>query len=518
MNTKPRHCAICLVIVALLLSGCAPGTPPEPAATPTPRVALTLPGLVLYYPFDGNAKDVSGNGNDGQVNGATLTEDRFCNANRAYRFDGIDDSISFDASKVPAGTSSRTISAWIKAESFPAEVIPGIGSRATVIGWGADDWQKLSEMQIVNGRLQFHCYDTWGRDLTSDAVLELDQWYHLVIAYEAGGAVFLYVNGVEDKSGPGSIDTPVAVGRIGAYPDPQTHGFDGSYFHGTIDDVSVYDRVLSAAEVRALYTSATPIPAAPPAPAPTAAGSEIITVMTYNIENGGGVGPTDPSGPWCCGPPPRGCCGAARGNRLPRMLEVIKAADPDILGIQEAFLWQLNDDAIAREVAAELGMSYLIGESGDPNGAHVVLFTRLDIVHAEGYPGCFETGEEPGRARAGLRAELVTDSGRTLHVFVVHLRPYAPEVSFLLEQMRPYLDDTTLLLGDMNFTDPSDQAAVLRDAGWRHPLAEYQFIDQIWTSPALEAHVQPGPLIPVDLTVGASDHPPFVVRIAIDGP
>jgi len=240
--------------------------------------------------------------------------------------------------------------------------------------------------------------------------------------------------------------------------------------------------------------------------------------MTYNIENGGGVGPTDPSGPWCCGPPPRGCCGAGGGNRLPRILEVIKAADPDIVGIQEAFLWQLNDDAIARQVAAELGMNCFMGQSADPNGAHVVLLTRFDIVQAEGYPGSFETGEEPGRARAGLHAELVTDSGRTLHVFVAHLRPYASEVVFLLEQMAPYLDGLTLLLGDMNFEDPSEQAARLRDAGWRHPLAEYQFIDQIWTSPALEAHVRPGPPIPAELTVGTSDHPPFVIRVGIHGP
>lgn len=33
---------------------------------------------------------------------------------------------------------------------------------------------------------------------------------------------------------------------------------------------------------------------------------EMITLMTYNIQDGGGVGPTDPNGPWCAGPPPKG--------------------------------------------------------------------------------------------------------------------------------------------------------------------------------------------------------------------
>jgi len=45
-------------------------------------------GLVAYYPFNGNANDESGNGNNGTVYGATLTTDRFGNTNKAYSFDG----------------------------------------------------------------------------------------------------------------------------------------------------------------------------------------------------------------------------------------------------------------------------------------------------------------------------------------------------------------------------------------------------------------------------------------------
>jgi hypothetical protein len=50
-------------------------------------------GLVAYYPFNGNANDKSGNGNHGTVHGATLTEDRFGNADSAYNFDGVYDYI-----------------------------------------------------------------------------------------------------------------------------------------------------------------------------------------------------------------------------------------------------------------------------------------------------------------------------------------------------------------------------------------------------------------------------------------
>jgi hypothetical protein len=43
-------------------------------------------GLVAYWPFSGNANDLSGNANNGTVSGATLTTDRFGNTNSAYSF------------------------------------------------------------------------------------------------------------------------------------------------------------------------------------------------------------------------------------------------------------------------------------------------------------------------------------------------------------------------------------------------------------------------------------------------
>jgi hypothetical protein len=57
-------------------------------------------GLVGYWPFCGNANDMSGNGNNGTVNGATLTKDRFGNTNSAYSFDGVNDFISISSNNL----------------------------------------------------------------------------------------------------------------------------------------------------------------------------------------------------------------------------------------------------------------------------------------------------------------------------------------------------------------------------------------------------------------------------------
>ena len=61
-----------------------------------PLISSSTPinhGLVAWYPFDGNASDMSSNGNHGTVNGATLSTDRHGQSNKAYSFDGVDDQI-----------------------------------------------------------------------------------------------------------------------------------------------------------------------------------------------------------------------------------------------------------------------------------------------------------------------------------------------------------------------------------------------------------------------------------------
>ena len=72
--------------------------------------------LTAYYRFDGSAIDASGNGNNGTVNGATLTTDRFGLANRAYRFNGSS-WIQLPDTVEPLRPSGLTLSAWVQADT-----------------------------------------------------------------------------------------------------------------------------------------------------------------------------------------------------------------------------------------------------------------------------------------------------------------------------------------------------------------------------------------------------------------
>jgi endonuclease/exonuclease/phosphatase family metal-dependent hydrolase len=174
------------------------------------------------------------------------------------------------------------------------------------------------------------------------------------------------------------------------------------------------------------------------------------------------------------------------GNRLPEILGIIKIANPDILGVQEAGGWDKGSPSIVQQVAEELGMNYFLAPTG--NGLHLVLFTKFKLVETE------NLSSQIGNVGA-LRATLSTPDGQLMHVFVVHLDPFsaktrASELVTLTQEMAPYLPAPTLLMGDMNFyclDDPEhcQEYQVLSQAGWRLAQNGAYKLDQIWVSPAL---------------------------------
>ena len=81
---------------------------------------MVFAAFIAQYSFTGNAFNESGNDNHGTVFGATLTEDRFGNANSAYAFDGSGDYIDI-AMPLPAElspTDALSISVWVKADMY----------------------------------------------------------------------------------------------------------------------------------------------------------------------------------------------------------------------------------------------------------------------------------------------------------------------------------------------------------------------------------------------------------------
>jgi hypothetical protein len=202
-------------------------------------------GLVAYYPFNGNANDESGNGNDASISGAVLTADRFGVINKAFHFNGAGDSINASVASMPLGNSPRSIVAWIKPDTG-GHPING------VIDYGNGDCTGLmfaiSYDKSGNDNLGF-----WGgcQDYASSLITPSNQWSFVALTYD-GSNIRLYANGGSETNAIGSLNAQNSRLWIGA----ETLNDGGSfrdYFRGSIDDVRIYNRALSASEVQQLY-------------------------------------------------------------------------------------------------------------------------------------------------------------------------------------------------------------------------------------------------------------------------
>ncbi|MBP6091804.1 MAG: LamG domain-containing protein, partial [Crocinitomicaceae bacterium] len=200
-------------------------------------------GLVGWWPFNGNANDESGNGNNGTVNGATLTTDRNGVLNKAYSFNGLNSGIL-----IPNSNNSMidnfTISFWIK-------------NNLIINHLGAHIWHK------PDGSLTFGISGdntiSFGKQgvqliLTSNTILQ-NNWTHIVFT-KSGDFHKLFINGTIDNivnlniNLSSSINQPIKVGYA------SQGGNNGSYrFDGNLDEFSTWNRVLSNCEIQDLYHS-----------------------------------------------------------------------------------------------------------------------------------------------------------------------------------------------------------------------------------------------------------------------
>lgn len=211
-------------------------------------------GLVAYLPFDGNADDISGNGNNGIVYGATLTEDRFGNIDSAYLFDGIDDYIviTHNASLNFSKSDQFTLSAWI---NFGEPIVqdPTQSAAQSIFGKRGAAYEgynlKINETGTIEGG--FYDGEQFRRTMTGS--YPWNEW-HLITVTHDGTTVRSYMDGVLIESNSDALTNPV------------THGYDlligryGSEWHwhmehanGIIDDARIYNRALSSTEIKELY-------------------------------------------------------------------------------------------------------------------------------------------------------------------------------------------------------------------------------------------------------------------------
>ncbi len=213
-------------------------------------------GLVGWWPFNANANDESGNGNNGTVNGATLTTDRFGNASNAYSFDGLDDFIElvqpfFNGSNT---VSDFTISLWINQAELPSYYYH-------VLGFSS--YWKEKQLQIGSqGDLNFSGSNNSGYfgTPTISSFNSLNTWSHILVTYNQS-YLRIKANLIDATGGSipySNLDFSVEISgnstgknQIGCINSVSNGNY--SFFNGKIDDIGIWNRLLSDQEISNLY-------------------------------------------------------------------------------------------------------------------------------------------------------------------------------------------------------------------------------------------------------------------------
>ena len=210
-------------------------------------------GLVGWWPFNGNANDESGNGNNGTVNGATLTTDRFGNANQAYGFDGVNDIISLQNSSNFNFNNGKAISFWVKINAFPISgesilISQQSSSSTSAIGFNI----SVSSSGKLNYRIGNGSSTTYSGVLNNS--VSLNDWYHVVCQYE-GGIQSVYFNSLLINS---SIQPSALVGNPNlslVIGDDTWGAVNANNFNGSIDEIAIWNRSISNCEILDLFHS-----------------------------------------------------------------------------------------------------------------------------------------------------------------------------------------------------------------------------------------------------------------------
>ena len=201
-------------------------------------------GLMAYYPFNGNANDATGNGNNGTNYGAVLANDRFGNATSAYQFDGASSFIAFGTPSDLAFTGDFTLAAWCN--------FSGGSGNPRILSYGQPTGYEL----ITDGTNSTRSFDFLcnGAPLSTPVSFTQNVWYS-VVAVVQNGTAFLYVNGVLSATNPVAEPAYASAFEIGAKAQSSS-----DYWGGAIDEVRLYNRALSSNDVAALFTLEADIP------------------------------------------------------------------------------------------------------------------------------------------------------------------------------------------------------------------------------------------------------------------
>jgi len=202
-------------------------------------------GLVGWWKGDGNALDQAG-GNDGTPqNGTTFVAGK---VGQAFKFDGMNDYVTIKNAALVANNNASTVNAWVYPTSF--------GSADTII-YSENNGGTIYELRVTNQGISGFCI--WRTDVAGNwkcasaaSPIQLNAWSHIAGTLDASG-MKLYVNGVPAGTNAANRPSDAVVVEVDLGRGANAGGM--YYFNGSIDDVQIYNRALTAQEISDIYNA-----------------------------------------------------------------------------------------------------------------------------------------------------------------------------------------------------------------------------------------------------------------------
>ena len=206
-------------------------------------------GLVGWWPFNGNANDESGNGNNGTVNGATLTSDRLGTTNTAYSFSGNNSFIEIPSFNWYSGN-GFSFSLWVNLTSILNDQM--FLKHGTAYGGSGDGVY----MNLFSSKVFITSPKNAGEGaVTPSNPFTINNWVMITYSVQNNQSTSIYINGI-------LVSSPAYNGIITSLLNPSTNIFLGKdvpsnsqQLLGKIDDIGIWNRALTQQEITALYNA-----------------------------------------------------------------------------------------------------------------------------------------------------------------------------------------------------------------------------------------------------------------------
>jgi hypothetical protein len=193
-------------------------------------------GLVAYYPFNGNALDASGNGNNGQLTAGTFVSDRFGNPQGALEITNPPSVAGVLTTNLQTPGNVFSLSVWFRENSQSCGQLVSFGDSQ-----GGHNFNADRNIVYCGGNLTFYVYPGYQVLLTTTN-LPGDNLWHSTVATMSGTGMMLYLDGLLITNNA-SVTTAQAFSGY----------WQMARINGDVDDVRIYNRALSPAEVQELY-------------------------------------------------------------------------------------------------------------------------------------------------------------------------------------------------------------------------------------------------------------------------